>query len=82
MKTYIANDLELNIIKANQNRTRYDKFIFEESNDGKHLIKYYCKLPKIDEIASITNEALTVLKDHLNTEVLRLNPKYYSLLLT
>ena len=81
MKTYIANNLKLNIIKANQNRTRYDKFIFEESNDGKHLIKYYCKLPKIDEIASIINKALTVLKDHLNTKVLILYPNYSSLVL-
>ena len=55
LKTYTVDDLDMNFIKAIQNRTRYDKFIIEESNNGKHLIGYYCKLPKIDEIANILN---------------------------
>ena len=38
----------------------------EESNNGKQLIGYYCKLPKIDEVANILNEAHIVLKGHLN----------------
>ena len=51
----------MNVIKANQILGRYDKFIIEESNNGKHLIGYYCKLPEIDEIANILNEVHTVL---------------------
>ena len=39
-------NLELNVIKSIQNRTRYYKLIIEESNNGKHLIGYYCKLLK------------------------------------
>ena len=66
LKTYTVDDLELNFIKSIQNNTRYDKFIIEESNNGKHLIGYYCKFPKIDEVANILNEAHTVLKCHLN----------------
>ena len=66
LKTYTVDDLELNVIKAIQNLTRYDKFIIEESNNGKHLIEYYCKLLKIYEDANILNEAHTVLKGHLN----------------
>ena len=38
----------------------------EGSNNGKQLIGYYCKLPKIDEVANILNEAHIVLKGHLN----------------
>ena len=34
MKAYTVDDLELNVIKANKNRKRYDKFIIEESNNG------------------------------------------------
>ena len=56
----------MNVIKAIQNRKRYDKFIVEESNNGKHLRRYYCKLPKIDEVANILNKVHTVLKGHLN----------------
>ena len=63
LKTYTIDDLELNVI---QNLTRYDKFIIKEFYNGKHLIWYYCKLPKIDEIANIWNEAHTVLKGYLN----------------
>ena len=66
LKTYTVDDLELNVIKAIQNTTRYDKFIIEESNNGKHLIGYYSKLPKIDEVSNILNEAHTILKGHLN----------------
>ena len=57
----------MNVIKAIQNFTRYNKFIIGESNIGKHLIGYYCKLPKIDEVANILNEAHTVLKGLLNS---------------
>ena len=57
----------MNVIKTIQNSTRYDKIIIEESNNGKHLIGYYCKLPKIDEVAKNFNEAHTVLKGHLNS---------------
>ena len=59
MKTYTIDDLKLNIIKANQNRSRYDKFIIEESNNGKHLIGYYGKLPKIDETPNILYELIS-----------------------
>ena len=67
LKTYTVDDLELKVVKAIQNPARYDKFIIEESNNGKHLIGYYCKLPKIDEVENILNEAHTVLKGHLNS---------------
>ena len=40
------------------------KVIIEESNNDKNLIGYYCKLPKIDEVANILNEVNTVLKGH------------------
>ena len=56
----------MNCIKANENPRKYDNLIIEESNNGKHFIRYYCKLPIIDEVANILNEAQTVLKDHLN----------------
>ena len=57
----------MNAIKAIQNPKIYnDKFIIEEFNNGKHLIRYYCKLPKIYEVANIFNEAHTVIKGHLN----------------
>ena len=56
----------MNVIKENQNPTRYDKFINEESNNGKYLMGYYCKLPKIDKIPKILNKAHTVLKGNLN----------------
>ena len=64
LKTYTVDYLELNVIKAIQNPTRYDKFIIEESNNGKHLIEYYRKLSKIDEVANIIYDAHTVLKGH------------------
>ena len=50
--------LELNVIKANQNPTRYDKFIIEKSNNDKQLTGYYSKLPKIDGVTNIFNEGL------------------------
>ena len=56
----------MNVIKANQNPTRYDKFIIEKSNNDKQLTGYYSKLPKIDGVTNIFNEAYTVLKGHLN----------------
>ena len=40
LKKYTVNDLELIVIKAIQNLTRYDNFIIEESNNGKILIRY------------------------------------------
>ena len=36
LKTYKVDDIELNVIKSNQNHTRYDKFIIEESNNDIH----------------------------------------------
>ena len=66
LKTYTVDDLKLNVIKAIQNPTKYDNLITEESNNGKHLIGYYCKLLKIDEVANILSGAHTVLKCHLN----------------
>ena len=59
LKTYTVENLELNILIANQNITRFDKLIIEESNKGKHLIRYYCMFSKIDEITNILNEAHT-----------------------
>ena len=56
----------MNVIKAIQNPTRYEKFIIDESNNCKHLIGYYSKLPKIDEVSNILNKANTALKGHLN----------------
>ena len=67
LKKYTIDYLELNVVNANQKQTRYDKFIIEESNNGKHIIGYYCKLPKIDEVANILNEVHTILKDHFNS---------------
>ena len=66
LKTYTVDDLELNAIKVIQNPTWYDKFIIEESNNGKHVKGYYWKLLKFDEIANIISEAHLVLKGHLN----------------
>ena len=66
LKTYTVDDLKLNVIKAIQNRARSDKFIIEESNNGKHLIGYYFKLPKINEVANILNVAHLLLNGHLN----------------
>ena len=56
----------MNVIKEKQNLTIFDKYIVEESNNGKHLIGYYCRIKKIDEIASNFNEAHIVLHGHLN----------------
>ena len=64
LKAYTVDDLELKFIKSNKNYTRYDRFIIEGSNKGKHLIGYYCKLIKIDEIANILYEVHTVYKGH------------------
>ena len=67
LKTYRVDNLELKVIKVIQNRKRYDNFIIEGSNNGKIFIKYYCWVPKIDEIANTLNEAQIVLKHHLNS---------------
>ena len=67
----------MNFINAIQNPTRYDKFIIKESNNRKHLIGYYCKLPKIDEVANILNEAHTVLKGHLNGRSMQIISKLF-----
>ena len=52
----------MNVIKANQNPRRYNKFITEESKNGKHLIEFYFKIPKFDEIVSILDELIQYLK--------------------
>ena len=63
LKTYTVGDLELNFRKKPiQNPTRYDKFIIEESNNGKHLIGYYCKPPKIDEVTNKLMKLIQYLK--------------------
>ena len=66
LKAYRIDNLELNVIKAIQNPIRYDKFIIGESNNSKHLIGFYCKLSKTDEVANILNEAHAVLKGYFN----------------
>ena len=57
LRTYTAEDSELDVIKANENTTVYDKFIIQESRGNKSLIGYYRILPTIDEIPKMLNEA-------------------------
>ena len=63
LKTYKVDDLKLNVIKANQNFTRYDKFIIEESHNGKHLKEYYCKLQKMMKLKTFLMKLIQYLKD-------------------
>ena len=46
-KTYTVDDLKLNVIKSNQNRRKYYKFIIEKSNNGKHLISIIASFKKL-----------------------------------
>ena len=66
LRTYTAEDSELDVIKANENTTVYDKFIIQESRGNKSLIGYYRILPTIDEIPKMLNEAHAWIKSHLN----------------
>ena len=66
LRTYTAEDSELDVIKANENTTVYDKFIIQESRGNKSLIGYYRILPTIDEIPKMLNEPHARIKSHLN----------------
>ena len=67
LRTYSAYGSELDLIKSKENPTTFDKFVIEESGDNKNLIGYYRKLPTIDELPKILNEAHTMIKSHLNS---------------
>ena len=62
LRTYSAYDSELDLIKFKENPTTFDKFVIEESGGNKNLIGYYRKLPTIDELPKILNEAHTMIK--------------------
>ena len=50
LRTYCAYDSELDLIKSKENPTTFDKFVIEESGGNKNLIRYYHKIPTIDEL--------------------------------
>ena len=64
LRTNSAYDSELDLIKTKENSTTFDKFVIEESGSNKNLIGYYRKLPTIDELPKILNEAHIIIKSH------------------
>ena len=69
LRTYSTYGSELDLIKSKENPTKFDKFVIEESGDNRNLIGYYRKLPTIDELPKILNEAHTMIKSLLNSRI-------------